>query len=762
MCVALLTSLGRADGPAKWVVAKDGAQSPVTHYRLAFSIDAIPAEYLVHVTADSQYRSYVNGTPIASGPTSGDPENWRFDTLDIADNLVAGTNLLAAVVWHPAGDWKAPAAFMQQAAGFYLQGITDPSINTGTAKWKACINPAYTPQKPNKFKGYFVIGDFEHVDANQYPWHWETVAFDDRNWQDAVPSAQSYTLIPRRIPMMEHRRERLQSICQTQGVKAADNFLKGSAPITIPANTTATLLLDRGELSNAYPELTTRGGRNAVIKMGYAESLFNKANSWDKGDRNAVKNKLFEGPHDQIICDGGENRTFRPLWFRTFRYIQLDVVTADEPLTLVDLKTETTGYPFQEIASFNADSPELEQIWNVGWRTLRLCAVDNFYDCPFYERLQYIGDTRIEALVSVYVSGDTRLMRKAIDLFNDSRNGADLTASRYPSNAHQVIPTFCNWWIAMVNDYRMLEGDRAFVEKMVPSIDAIIHRFENHTDPATGLILFSTNDEWDFVDWADHLPHLKERKAEDQKPSGLLTLNHMYGIQQAVEIMRYLGDHEKAAAYQAINDYLKATVWAACWDEQKGLLSDDPEHERFTEHANLLGILTDTIPPAKQKAVMQKILAGKPEMTKATIYFRFYYNRALVKLGMADLYLDTLDIWRDQLKLNVTTWAEKPEPSRSDCHAWGSSPNYEFLATVAGITPASPGFKTVHIAPALGDLQSVDAQMPTKAGLIKVNLHRQGENGIAAKITLPDGMTGTLVWNGTIAPLRPGEQTLQL
>ncbi len=70
---------------------------------------------------------------------------------------------------------------------------------------------------------------------------------------------------------------------------------------------------------------------------------------------------------------------------------------------------------------------------------------------------------------------------------------------------------------------------------------------------------------------------------------------------------------------------------------------NDPRMDRYTEHMNLLGILTDAIPSAQQRAVMEKILAGAPEMAKATIYFGFCYGRALVKTGLADRYLDTFE-----------------------------------------------------------------------------------------------------------------------
>ena len=226
--------------------------------------------------------------------------------------------------------------------------------------------------------------------------------------------------------------------------------------------------------------------------------------------------------------------------------------------------------------------------------------------------------------------------------------------------------------------------------------------------------------------------------------------------------MRYLGDEPKAMEYQARSERIRNAVSARCWDPEKGILADDPRKERYTEHMNLLGILTDAIPLAQQPGVMEKILAGEPEMTKATIYFRFYYNRALVKTGLADRYLDSLTLWRDQLKLNLTTWAETPEPSRSDCHAWGSSPNYEFLATVAGITPAAPGFSRVRIAPALGPLQKITARMPHSYGMIEVKLQRTGAVGMTGVVTLPAGLSGTFEWGGQTIVLKPGPQLINV
>lgn len=747
---------------AQWIAAESkGTNAPnlVTHFRLHLPLKAKPEKFVVRVTADSIYRLFVNGLPVASGPASGDSSKWRYDQIDLSPQLVAGENVLAAVVWHPAGAWAGPICMMGKAPGFFLQSESHPMVNTGMGAWRVYVNPAYSPLAA-KVNGYYALGHFERMDGRIYPWGWEAAAFNDRDWPTAVVNAEKYNLVPSEIPSLARRPDRLVQVRKAEGVTVPVAFLAGKHPVVIPSQTAATILLDRGELINAYPELTISGGRGSRVKMGYAEALFGEKKK--KGDRDVVEGKTWVGSADEVIADGGTNRLYRPLWFRTFRYLQLEIETAAEPLTLVDLRGEFIGYPFVERAAFDAGDAELKRMWDVGWRTLRLCAVDNFYDCPYYERLQYVGDTRIEALVSVYVSGDDRLMRKAIDLFNDSLGDEGLTASRYPSKLRQIIPTFCNWWIAMIDDYRLLNGDKEFIRKMLPAMESVLTRFETFTDPETGLITFSEKGQWDFVDWAGHLSHWKESKEGLKTPSGLLSLNHVYALDRAAEIMRYLGDEPKAREYQARSERLRSAVFARCWDKQREILADDQRMNLYTEHMNLLGILTDTIPPAQQRAVMEKILAGEPGMTKATIYYRFYYNRALVKTGLADRYLDTLGLWRDQLKLNLSTWAEMPEPTRSDCHAWGSSPNYEFLATVAGITPAAPGFARVRIAPALGPLQKITARMPHASGMIQVQLQRTGAAGITGVVTLPAGLSGTFEWGGEAIALKPGEQLVRV
>ncbi len=112
------------------------------------------------------------------------------------------------------------------------------------------------------------------------------------------------------------------------------------------------ILLDQTYNTVAYPELIVSNGKGAVIRLTYAEALSNKSG---KGNRNDIEGKQITGNYDVFETDGGDKRLFRPLWLRTYRYLQLDITTQDEPLVIDDLYGMYTGYPFEPKASFTSN-----------------------------------------------------------------------------------------------------------------------------------------------------------------------------------------------------------------------------------------------------------------------------------------------------------------------------------------------------------------------------------------------------------------------
>jgi len=756
--------------PAQWIAppGADGQAFGVYHFRRTVTLDAVPDSFVVHTSGDNRYQLFVNGERVRKGPARGEIPNWRFETTDLTPHLEAGPNVIAAVVWNFGA--HRPVAQHSVETGFLLQA-DDPAhavVNTDE-RWRVTENEAYAPIPRSEFEidGYLVVGPGERVDAEQYPWGWRNPGYDDSSWAAArelgpgMPKEgpgptgihEAWTLTPRSIPRMETRTQRFEAIDRARGVEATPGVLTGEADLVIPANTEATLLLDTDSLTTAYPVFRMSGGDGGRLKITYAEALYDDEGL--KGNRDEIDGKTIRGVHDVYRPDGGADRRFRPLWWRTFRYVQLDVTTGDEPLRLHDVHSVFTAYPFEERASFSSDDPQLGRIWDVSWRTARLCANETYFDTPYWEQLQYVGDTRIQALISLYVDGDARLMRKSIRAYDRSRLSEGLTASRYPSHEQQLIPTYSLLWVSMVHDYWMHRDDPAFVRSFLTPIRSVLEWYEPRVDE-TGLV--GPTPWWNFVDWTfdTGVPP----GAEDGH-STIVSLQLAYALDHAADLAAHFGRSDAAAHYRSRSTDLKTAVREQAWDAERGLLADTPEKAHFSQHANILGVLTDLFSEKRKTAVMERVLADT-SLTPATYYFRFYLHRAMREAGLGDRYIEVLEPWREMLSWGLTTFAEEPVPTRSDSHAWSAHPNYQLLSLVAGITPAAPGFDAVRIAPALGPLAWVEATMPHPDGTIRVDLERRGKNGVTGTVALPEGLTGTVEWRGDTVSLDGGTQRIDL
>ena len=68
-------------------------------------------------------------------------------------------------------------------------------------------------------------------------------------------------------------------------------------------------------------------------------------------------------------------------------------------------------------------------------------------DCPYYEQLQYIMDTRLQILFTYAVSGDTRMAQRVLWDFHCSQLPNGLLQSLYPCAGRRSSPPFSFHWI---------------------------------------------------------------------------------------------------------------------------------------------------------------------------------------------------------------------------------------------------------------------------------------------------------------------------
>lgn len=753
---------------AQWIAAPndDGRGYGIYYFRKNIDLNTKPADFIIHVSADNRYKLFVNGKLVSLGPARGDTYYWNYETVDLSPYLTTGKNTVSALVFNEA-EYR-PEAQITVRTAFIVQGnsAAEEILNTDNS-WKCIRDKAYHP-----IWGFFAASTGEMVDMNQTIKGWTNADFDDSAWPAAANLFQGklkgmsdgfgWMLVPSPLPQMEMTYQRITALRKASGMSIPSSFPATKAPVTIPANTTVTLLLDQTYLTNAYLTLKFSKGKDAGISLRYAESLFENSKKYGtrKGNRNEVEGKYFSGRKDSLICNGGAGNTYTTLNYRTYRYIQLLVSTKNEPLIIDDIYGTFTGYPFKQAAIFNTDNPEIKNILNIGWRTARLDAMETYMDCPYYEQLQYIGDTRIQAMISYYNSGDDRLARNAINLMDHSRLTEGVTLSRYPTHSTQVIPTFSLWYIGMLHDYWMYRSDRNFIRDKLVGARVILNFFSKYQQPDGSL---KETPYWTFVDWASGKNwNMGSAPKGADGSTAILDLQLLLAYQWTAAMEAKMGIAEYATIYEKKAAQLKQTIQRKYWDPVKKLYADTPDKTMFSQHANSLAILTGMVNNAELPALGKRMLTDST-LTQCTIYFKYYLHQALVKAGLGNSYISWLDIWRENIKMGLTTWAEESnlQTTRSDCHAWGASPNIEFYRTVLGIDSDAPGFTKIKIEPHLGDLKKVSGETPHPNG--KVAVDYVFENGKwLIKIKLPLKTSGILVWKEKRYILKPGNNSFSI
>lgn len=752
---------------AQWIGVPecDLSDFGVYHFRKTINLEQVPAKFIVHVSADNRYKLFVNDSLVALGPCRGDVSNWNYETIDLAPFLREGRNILASVVWflEPKDAPVAQVSFGK--AGFLMQGNskTEAVVNTDKS-WKCIRNTAYGKCTTGRVRGYYAAGATELIQTGQYPHGWAKADFDDSQWKQALEAGRAAAkgtmnyserlLVPRSLPALEMTTERLKSVRKTEGIKKTGDFLKKPTALQIPAHTKAVLLLDQGYETTGYPHLSWTGGKEAKLTLTYAETLFTrneKGHEAPLGDRNEVDNRVIFGYEDCVVADGNDF-CFTPLWWRTWRYIQLTVETKEEPLTLTDMYGTFSAYPFKRVSQFAATGDDdLDKMLEVGWRTARLCAHETYMDCPYYEQLQYFGDTRIQTMVTMYNTNDMAMVRQALEMGRMSMVADGLTYSRYPHNVPQMISSYSLSWTGMIYDYWMYRGDDAYVRTLLPQTRSIMSWYEQYLreDGSLDRIPY-----WYFCDWASNFGG-GEPIREEKGNSAYQDLAYLIALDEAAKMEEALGLPSIAQHYKELAARIRKDFHKKYWNEGRKMFADTYDHRNFSQHTNIMAILTDIVTDTEATALCERILAEK-DITQTTIYFKYYLFLAMKHCGLANRYLDELGVWRQQLKENMTTWAEMPEPTRSDCHAWGAAPNIELFRIVLGIDTDAPRFGKVRITPALGKLTKASGTIPHPAGFIRVDYKLDKKGRLDALVELPAGISGTFVWDGKEYPLQAG------
>jgi alpha-L-rhamnosidase len=771
----------------RWIFHPDCQVGPfVTAYRNVIHLDE-DRKVTVHVAADERYELYLDGKRVGRGNDRGDSTEWYFDTY--AFTLSAGKHVLVARTWSLGH--IAPWSQVTIRPGFML-APEDPSNNcwlgTGVAKWEAARMDGYSFQDI----GAFGIGTGARlkIDGHKFPWGFEhgnncnwKLAGKGPYWNDGrtgfvsmgehvlVPSILQ-TLLERPISGVKVRymdsAERGELSEPTGPLHSPSNLdeeylewegvTQGHSKI-IPAHTSRRIIIDLQNYYCLYASLSTSGGAESVIRISFAEKLYNSVEGRGYGHRDEIEGKYFKGIGDEFICDGGDERKLDTLWWQAGRYIQVEIITKEEPLKLNWIMLEETRYPIESLGKLECEDESLMSILGKSLRTLQMCAHETFMDCPYWEQLMYAGDTRIESLIAYAITPDDALQRKAIRLFENSRmHPASLITCSAPSMNSKIIPSFIFWWVAMVYDFALYRKDRCFVRERMIVVRDMLDRLcslRQHD----GLLVSPSG--WNYFDvpsssseWKYGIPG--DDGYEANAPYNWLAV---YTLRLATRLEAYLGEKELASRWMAIADRLQSNIDRIYWSEARGMYADTHALRSFSEHTQCLALLSGALNDSKFVRITKQLHECK-ELIRTSIFFTHYYFETCRVTKRTDKLYERLAEWKRLDEEGLMTTPEHWGSTRSDCHAWGAHPLFHYYTTILGIRPTEFEFERVAIEPLLGGNGHASGVMASPHGPIHASYQKSETGHFHACIELPATLAGQIVYGGHSRELYPGKQTL--
>lgn len=757
-------------------IAPDAKENRFFFYRLAVRLDE-PASLQLSISANTRYRVWINGEPIGSGPLKGDRWRHYYETMDVSSSLRTGVNVFAVQVWslntylvndptksdQPLYSMTSlPIGPRLAVSGTCLNEYGKPlaDLATGTADWRVMVDDAVTFYSDDTFT-IFMGAIAERVIADHIPEGWKHLDEPGGTWfaaekgdpclgkDDFYPYyiVPQLPLVQRPIPLLyELKRDFLREMPIRKDDLQPISFSSAASAdewVEIPPHSRVVVELDAGELTTGYLSYPLEKGEGARIVYRYAERYFQRGNEKANSVRDDAENGVIIGMED-IYCPSGRSETYEPFWLRTFRFIRIEVQTENQPLRIRRPWYRESAYPLEPKSSVTSPVPWVEPLWNISLRTLQFCMHETYEDCPYYEQMQFVMDTRLQALFTYSVGGDTGLVRKALEDFHSSLLPEGITQNRFPSAMVQIIPSFSLHYIYMLHDYYWQTGDADLIKRYRPTVDAILDWFDRKIGDS-GLV--ERIGYWEYIDWVTEweggMP-----TAGKEGPSTIHNLMYASALQTAAMLNAATGRGQVSEEYEERASRILSIIERLCWSEEQGMYREGPAFEQYSQHGQLWAVLSGLCEGDKAKRVLIRAL-DDPNVLKCSFSMAFYLFRALEKADIYDRTSELLNQWIGMLSLHLTTLPEMPTEPRSDCHAWSALPLYEFTHCILGLKSTQPGWSELVIEPHTLHLSEMSGEVSTPAGMVSI-AWRRTETSFAISGKVPNGVPFRVRWGGEI------------
>lgn len=706
------------------------------YFRKPFSVSKHVSKARLYVTAKGVFKVYLNGVDVSENdalPPGWTPYEKRIETLtyDVTQLVQQDANLLGATI---AGGWYAgriaglmetdhtkPPRFMAQLEITYQDGATD--IITTDSSWKS------TQSGPVRFASNY---DGEKYDQHFEMPGWNSPRFDDTGWAAVIEEAvsENTALRPKRhLPVRNI------------------NTLK---PISFEQINKDTVVFDFGQNMVGVPSIALPVVAGKEVRLRFAEAL-NKGEFYTENYRSAHSTDYYLPARTEVA-------SYTPTFtFHGYRYVEVSGFD-DSKVPVLDWVSAKVQHSDVELYNnFSSANPKLNKLFsNINWG-LKSNFFDIPLDCPQRdERLGWTGDANAFIAPSMYMADVYGFWAAYLESLREEQT-EDGFVPLYIPFVEWINWTSSGWGDAATIlpwELYMMTGDKKILEDSYPSMKAWVKYHESQA--SQGISTMKT-----FGDWLQPFPKAEGKSANrgDTDFSLISTAFFARSVELAAKTAKTLGHAQDAIFFENQHSELAKSFRNYFFDNNLNVT-----HGESTQTAYLLALAFNLLPESEVAQAQEKLVAlleASDTHLRTGFLGTPLLAQTLQKAGRTDLvyellFKETYPSWFYSINNGATTTWERwnsysikdgfnPQGMNSLNHyAYGTISRW-FYEGILGVTPATPGFKKVNIAPQLTSrLAFAEGSVPTPQGEVEV-AWEVSQDSVNVDITIPFNTLATFI-----------------
>lgn len=702
---------------------------PAPYFRKVFEINKKIKSARVYVAVGGLFELSINGEKI--GDHRLDPAFTRFDrrllyvTHDVTAALKTGNNAIgillgngwynhqSTAVWnfHKA-PWRARPAFCMDLRIIYEDGSI-ATISSGN-DWKTSLSPVI----------FNSIYTGEHYDARREQPGWNTVAFDDSQWKNAIL---------RSAPSQNIATQAMHPIRNVEEIN----------PESIQKINDTTFVFDMGRNISGVSQITVSGNAGTVVRLKHGERIYENGrvdmSNIDIHYRPTDESDPFQT--DIFILKGAGEETFMPRFnYKGFQYVE---VTSSDPVELSknSLKAYFMHSDVPAAGNVNSSNPTIDKIW---WATNNAYLSNLFgypTDCPQREKNGWTGDAHIAIETGLYNFDAITIYEKWMGDHRDEQQPNGVLPAIIPTGGWGYSWGNGPDWTSSVaiipwNVY-LFYGD----SKLLADNYENIKRYVDHITDLSPNGLTS----WGLGDWVP----VKSKTPVEFTSSTYYYIDARI-LAKAAKLFGKETDHKK---YSDLAEKIRSAINDKYLNEETGIYGSGLQTELSV--ALYWGLVPEDLKSTVATNLARRVEADNFHIDVGLLGTKTILN-ALSENGYADVAYkvaaqETYPSWGWWIANGATTlyenWNIASAHDISLNHIMFGEISAWFYKALGGIKPdpAHPGFKNILLEPHFVEgLDHFEASHKGPHGAIVSSWKKSGKK-ISYEVTIPANTTATLV-----------------